>query len=171
MIFLLLFLPACQPFASGAEITNIVVKNDGEDLFIDLTVQGVFTNEMKKALLSGIPVSFTFKVILYKVNDFWFNEKVAGIITSRKIQFDALKNEYRITRSWEKTGPLVVKKFDKACLLMSQIDSLKITSFNRLKKGEHYQLRVKSELNEKKFPFAGFPWEFETDWYTINFIY
>ena len=171
LIFLILFLLTSRIFASGAELTNIVVKNDRENLLIDLTIQGVFTNEMKKAMLSGIPVKFTFKVILYKVNDFWFNEKVAGITTSHKIQFDALKNDYRITRSWEKTGPLVVKKFDKACLLMSEIASLKITHFNRLKKGEHYQLRVKSELDEKKFPFAGFPWEFETDWYTVNFIY
>ena len=171
LIFFILFLLASQTFASGAELTNIVVKNDGEDLFIDLMIQGVFTNEMKKALISGIPVSFTFIVILYKVNDFWFNEKEAGITTSHKIQFDALKNDYRITRSWEKTGPLVVKKFDKACLLMSEIASLKITHFNRLKKGEHYQLRVKSEINEAEFPFAGFPWEFETDWYTLNFIY
>ena len=171
LIFFILFLPAGQTFASGAELTNIVVKNDGENLFIDLTVQGVFTNEMKKALLSGIPVSFTFIVMLYKVNDFWFDKKVAGTTTSHKTQYDALENEYRITRSWEETGPLVVKDFDEAGLLMSQIGSLKIIPFTRLKKGEHYQLRVKSELNEKKYPFAGFPWEFETDWYTLNFIY
>ena len=171
LIFLLLFLPSGQPFASGAEITNIVVKNDGEDLFIDLTVQGVFTNEMTKALLSGIPVSFTFIVILCKANDFWFDKKVASTTTSHKIQYDALKDEYRIIRSWKKIGPLMVKNFDKAALLMSQIASLKIIPYTRLKKGEQYQLRVKSELNETEFPFAGFPWEFETDWYTINFIH
>jgi len=57
------------------------------------------------------------------------------------------------------------------CLIFLIFFLLRITPFNSLKKGEHYQLRVKSELNEKKFPFAGFPWEFETDWYTINFIY
>ena len=155
--FLLLSLPASQTFASGAELTNIVVKNDGEDLFIDLTVQGVFTNEMKKALLSGIPVSFTFIVILYKVNDFWFDKKVASTTTSHKIQYDALKNEYRIIRSWEETGPLVVKDFDEAGLLMSQIGSLKISPFNRLKKNEHYQLRVKSELDKKNSLLPAFP--------------
>ena len=171
VIFLILFLSLGQIFAIGAELTNIVVKNDREDLVIDLTIQGVFTNEMKKALLSGIPVSFTFMVILYKVNDFWFDEKAASTTTNHKIQYDALKNEYRIARSWEETGPLVEKNFDKACLLMTQIDSLKIIPLNKLKQGDHYQLRVKSELNEKNFPFAGFPWEFETDWYTINFIY
>ena len=95
LIVLIFFLLTDQTSASGAELTNIVVKNDRENLLIDLTIQGVFTNEMKKAMLSGIPVKFTFKIILYKVNDFWFNEKVAGITTSHKIQFDALKNESR----------------------------------------------------------------------------
>ena len=171
LMLLTIFFLAGQTFASGAELTNIVVKNDGEDLFIDLMIQGVFTNEMKKALLSGIPVSFAFIVILYKVNDFWFDKKVASATTNHKIQYDASKNDYRITRSWEKKAPLVVKDFDEAGLLMSQIGSLKIVPFTKLKKGEHYQLRVKSELNEKKFPFAVFPWEFETDWYTLNFIY
>lgn len=171
LLFLTLFFLVSQTFASGVELTNIVVKNDGGNLVIDLTIQRVFTNEMEKALLSGIPVSFTFIVILYKVNEFWFDKKVASTTTSHKIQYDALKNEYRVTRSWEKTGPLLVKNFDKAGLLMSQIASLKIIPDNRLKKGDHYQLRVKSELNETEFPFAGFPWEFETDWYTINFIY
>ena len=71
LIFFILFIPAGQAFASGAELTNIVVKNDGQDLFIDLTIQGVFTNELKKALISGMPVSFTFIVILYKYKDFW----------------------------------------------------------------------------------------------------
>jgi len=171
LLLLILFLLVSQTFVFGAELTNIVVKNIREDLLIDLTIQGVFTIEMKEALISGIPVNFTVIVILYKVNDFWFNKKVASTATSHKIQYDILKKEYRIRRSWEKEGPLVVKNFDKAGLLMSQIGSLKITPFNRLKKGEHYQLRVKSELDEKNFPFAGFPWEFETDWYTINFIY
>jgi hypothetical protein len=138
---------------------------------MDLTIQGVFTNEMKEALLSGISVNITVIVILYKVNDFWFNKKVASTTTSHKIEYDILKKEYRIRRSWEKRGSFVVKNFEKAGLLMSQIGSLNITPFNRLKKCEHYQLRVKSELDEKKFPFAGLPWEFETDWYTINFIY
>ena len=32
-------------------------------------------------------------------------------------------------------------------------------------------LRVKSEPGENKAHFTGFPWEFETDWYTLNFIY
>ena len=171
LILVIHFLEICPVFASEAELTNLVVKNTQDDLLIDLKIKGVFTEDMREAVLSGIPVSFTFLINLYEVHDFWFDKKIASIATNHKIQYDALKKEYRIMRSWGKIDPLVTKNFEKARLLMSEIDGLKVIPLTRIKKGKHYQLRVKSELNEKKIPFSGFPWEFETDWYTINFIY
>ena len=72
---------------------------------------------------------------------------------------------------WEKGIPLVVKDFEIAQSLFSEIKGFDVMPLKRLKKGQHYQLRIKSELSKKKLPFTGFPWEFETDWYTIIFIY
>ena len=157
--------------ASGAELTNIVVKNSRNNLLISLAIKGVFTDEMKAALLKGIPISFSFMVILYEVNPFWLDKKIAKVKTIHRIKYDTLKNEYSIKRSWDKTGPLAIKNFEKARILISEIENLKIASFTSLEKGKHYQLRVKSELIDKQFLFSKFPWEFETDWYTINFIY
>ena len=171
LIHVICFLLMCPHFASGAELTNIVVKNSRDNLLINLTIKGVFTDEMKVALLKGIPVSFSFLVFLYEANPFWFDKKIAKVKTIHKIKYDTLKNEYSIKRSWDKTGPLAIKNFEKARILISEIENLKIASFTSLEKGKHYQLRVKSELIDKKFPFSRFPWEFETDWYTINFIY
>lgn len=171
LIFAIPFLLTSLAFASGAELTNLVVKNTKDDLLIDIKIKGVFTNEMREALLNGMPISFTFLVILYEVHDFWFDTKLAHKTTNHKIQYDALKKEYRIIREWENAGPMVVKNFENARLIISEINSLKVIPLTWIKKGNHYQLRVKSELNGKKFPFSGFPWEFETDWYTINFIY
>lgn len=165
------FLPLGAADALGAELTNLVTKNNQEYLLIDLKIKGVFTNEMRVALLSGIPVSFTVLVNLYEVHDFSFDAKLAHIATNHKIQYDVLKKEYRIMREWEETGPLVVKEFENARLLISEINSLKILPLADLKKGKHYQLTVKSELIDKKFHIFSLPWEFETDWYTINFIY
>ena len=84
-IFGLLFLSTSMAFASGVELTNLVIKNNREDLLIDLRINGIFTNEMRAALLSGIPVSFTILVILYEVHDFWFDEKVVSRNTLHKI--------------------------------------------------------------------------------------
>ena len=65
----------------------------------------------------------------------------------------------------------VVKDFEKAQSLFSEIKGFDVISLKKLKKGTHYQLRIKSELSEYKAHLSGLPWKFETDWYTINFIY
>lgn len=171
LLFGIFFLLTSFAFASGAELTNLVIKNTQDDLVIDLKINGVITEEMKAAVLNGISVSLTFFILLYEVHDFWFDKKITSITTTHKIQYDALKKEYRITRSWEKTDPLVLKNFEKARQLISEINSLKIIPIAKLKKGKQYQLKAKSELNDKNYLFSSFPWEFETDWYTINFIY
>lgn len=66
---------------------------------------------------------------------------------------------------------MATKDFGTARSLFSEIKGLDVISRERLKKGKHYQLRVKSQIGEDKIHFTGFPWEFETDWYTLNFTY
>lgn len=168
---LFFFLLTRSAFASGAELTNLVVKSTHADLLMDLELKGVFTNEMKDALLRELPVSFNFFITFYEVYDYWFDKKIANLTILHKIEYDASKKEYRVTRSWEKVGPLVTRNFLKARVLMSEIVGLKVIPLTRLKRDKHYQINVKSELNEKRLLLFNFPWEFETDWYTINFIY
>jgi hypothetical protein len=174
LIFLMigmLWLPSGQVYAAQAELTNLVIRNSTTDLLISLKIKGVFTKEMQDALEKGIPVSFTFLIALYEVHNWWFDEKMADLKTVHSIHFDALKKEYQVARAWDLSAPKVLSNFENARILMSEIGGLKIVSLSQLKKGGHYQLRVKSELHEKKYRLFSFPWEFETDWYTINFIY
>ena len=171
ILFSVLFFMTALAFASGVELTNLVIKNMHDRLALDLKINGIFTEEMKAAILSGIPVSFTFSILLYQVHDFWFDKRITNITTIHKIQYDTLKKEYSIIRTWEKAGASMVLNFEKARQLISEINSLEVIPLKSLKKGKHYQLKVKSELNDRNYFFSRLPWEFETDWYTINFIY
>ncbi|MGD8975932.1 MAG: DUF4390 domain-containing protein, partial [Desulfobacterales bacterium] len=105
LIGFIFFLLTSLDFASGAELTNLVVKSTQEDLLMNLKLEGVFTNEMKDALLREFPVSFNFFIILYEVYDYWFDKKIANQTIIHKIEYDAPKKEYRVIRSWEKVGP------------------------------------------------------------------
>ena len=171
IVLCILILSTGTGVASEAELTNIVIRNLNDDLVIDLRVKGVFSEEMKEAVFSGVPVNFTFLIRLDEVRDFWFDRKVAGLKTMHQIKYDLLKNEFQITRAWEKGGSLVVKDQQAAQAAISEVKGLAVLPLAKLKNGRNYQLRVKSELHDKKFHFWSFPWEFETDWYIINFIY
>ena len=174
-IFLLLHAPAS---AEDARLTNITVSNTRDDLLLSLSVEGAFREEMKQAILSGVPATFSFFVSLNRVRNFWLDAEFSDIEVTHTIQYDNLKKEFTTSRSWEGENTRVTKSFEEAQRLMSEINSLKIIPLNKLEKGEQYQLRVKAEFSKKTLPlylhyvlFFVSLWDFETDWYTIDFIY
>jgi hypothetical protein len=171
LVFFVLLLATNTVFSGDAQLTNMIVRNNSDKIQVDLLIKGIFTEEMTAAVSKGIPVNLTFLILLYEVRDYWFDEKKVSKKAMHEVRFDLLKKEYRIRRSWEKKTPLVVKDFEKAQSLFSEIKGFDVIALKRLKKGKHYQLRIKSELSENNAHLSGLPWEFDTDWYTINFIY
>ncbi len=167
----ILYLLANSTRLSGAELANLVVRNSGDQLLIDIKLKGIFTNVMKAAVSKGIPIDIVFSVSLYEVHNFWLDKRLIRKTAYHQIRFDTLKKEYWIRRSWEKQGAIAEKDSEDAQRILSEIKGLNVIPLKRLEKGVHYQLRIKSELKDRSYPFSETPWEFETDWYTINFIY
>ena len=165
-------------FAQEAGLTNIIVTNTRDDLLLYLNVEGAFKAKMKTAILSGVPATFSFFTNLYQVRDLWFDKKIAHIKVTHSIKYNNLKKEFFIRRSWESSEPIVTQSFEEAQKLMTEIDSLKMIPLGKLEKGRQYQIRAKAELNKLTLPFYLHYilffislWDFETDWYTIDFIY
>ena len=141
-------------------------------------VQGAFTDKMKNAVLTGVPITFSFFINLYQVRNLWLDKKIASLKITHTLKYDSLKKEYVIKRSWNGDKNLSAESIEEAQRLMTDIDSLKITELRNLKKGQQYQIRAKAELSKKTLPFYLHYvlffvslWDFETDWYTVDFIY
>jgi len=172
---LLLIVPHAG-YAQDATLTNITVSNTQDDLLLFLNLEGAFREEMKQAILSGAPSTFSYFAKLNRVRSLWFDKDIADLEATHTIVYDNLKKEFTVTRSWKDNNPEVTKSFDEAKKWMTEIDSLKIIPLNRLERGEQYQLRVKAEVSKKTLPlylhyilFFVSLWDFETDWYTIDF--
>ncbi len=177
-IIFLVLLNSVTGYTAEAKLTDIIVTNTRDDLLLYLAVDGAFRPEMEEAVLSGVPTTFSFFISLHKHRSFWFDKKLIDLTVTHTIKFDRLKNKFSITRSWEKTPPTVTGSFDHAKELMTHVDSLKVIPLNKLVKGQQYQIRTKAELNKLKLPlylhyvlFFVSLWDFETDWYTVDFIY
>ena len=175
-ILILLAQPAAM--AQEARLTNVIVTNTRDDLLLYLSVDGAFTEQIQEAVLSGVPVTFSFLTRLYEVRDMWFDAGIADVRVTHTIKYENLKKEFTVQRSWEGDKPVVTRSLAEAQRLMTEIDSLKVVSLGRLEKGKQYQIRAKAELSKLTLPFylhyvlffVSF-WDFETDWYTIDFIY
>ena len=174
----LLFIVPKTAYAQDATLTNITVSNTQDDLLLFLNLEGAFREEMKKAILSGVPSTFSFFAKLNRVRSLSFDRAIADLEVTHTIIYDNLKKEFTVTRSWKDDNPEVTKSFNEAKKWMTEINSLKIIPLNRLEKGEQYQLRVKAEVSKKTLPlylhyilFFVSLWDFETDWYTIDFSF
>jgi hypothetical protein len=178
LLLILLFVVPHAGFTQDAILTNITVSNTRDDLLLYLNLEGAFREEMKNAILSGVPATFSFFAKLNRTRNFWFDQTIADIEVTHTIVYDNLKKEFTVKRSWKEGNPEITKSFKEAQKWMTEINSLKLIPLNRLKKGEQYQLRVKAEVSKKTLPFYLHYilffvslWDFETDWYAIDFIY
>jgi hypothetical protein len=180
-IFLVVFLILAGhglSMAKDAKLANIIVTNTRDDLLIYLSVEGAFTQKMEEAIDRGVPASFSFFVNLYRKRGMWFDKKMADLTITHTIKYNSLKKEYAVSRSWDGNSPVVVQSLEAAKKLMSEIDSLKVIPLDQLEKGEQYQIQAKAKLSRVTLPyylhyvlFFLSLWDFETDWYTIDFIY
>ncbi|MCF6247556.1 MAG: DUF4390 domain-containing protein [Desulfobacula sp.] len=162
----------------NAVIENIKLANTRDDLLTYFDVKEAFTEKTRQAILNGIPTVFSFYVTLYQTGGSWFDKKIADIQVKSTIKYNPLKKEFSIHRPWKKEDTVVTQSFEEAQFLMTEIDNLTIIPLNKLIKGNKYQLKIKAELDKVTLPlslhyvffFVSF-WDFETNWYLINFTY
>ena len=174
--FLLSFPSPLQ--AAEATLSDIIVTNTQEDLLVFFDIKGCFTREMEEAILNGIPTTFTIVIKLYRTRTAWIDASIASITLEHTIKYDSLKNEFRVTRSEEDNTELVVKDFEAAKRAMAEIRNIRVVPLKKLQDRGKYQLRVKAELEKVRLPlylhyvlFFVSLWDFETDWYSVDFIY
>jgi hypothetical protein len=133
---------------------------------------------MNSAIMNGIPTKFTFIVKLYEVRNAWFDREIADIKLTHTIEYNSLKNEFRLSLPEQNKEEVNTKDFDEAKELVADVVALKVARLDELKRGLIYQLRMKAELDKIELPFyLNYVffflslWDFETDWYSVIFRY
>ncbi|MBS0014668.1 MAG: DUF4390 domain-containing protein [Desulfobacterales bacterium] len=182
ILLAVVLIPAMVPAGAAAQkarLTDMVVSNTRDDLLLFVTVKGAFTEQMKQAVLNGIPTSFSFIVRLEKSNVFVLpNTLVAEKKVTHTIKYESLKKQFVVRRSWEENRTLTTDSFEKARQWMSEIKSLRIAAIDRLQEGKKYRIRAKARLDTVELPFYlnyvfffVSLWDFETNWHSIEFGY
>jgi hypothetical protein len=176
---LIIALAWCLPAAADeVQLSDIIVTNTRDDLLIYMTIEGAFTEKMEAAILSGVPTAFTFYVELFRKRSFWLDKQIADLSVTHTVKYDTLNREFLVTRSWGNNEPLTIATLDEVKQLMSDLSGLKVLRLAELEKGRQYQLRAKAQMRKVTLPFHMHHilfflslWDFETDWYAIDFIY
>jgi len=178
IIFLIVSFLTTPAWSDEARLTDIVVTNTKDDILIYFTVRDCFTVEMNRAIENGINTTFTFFVRLYEIRDFSLDKMIADLKVSHDIQYDNLKKIYKVRLSERNDKPIFVQDFNEAKELMSEIVELRVAELSNLRRGSRYKVSMMAELDTIRLPFYLHYvlfflslWDFETDWYTVEFRY
>jgi hypothetical protein len=183
--FFFLFFPAvltvwpavCIAAPNKAEISNIEIDKKGKNLEVSFSLVDCFNSDMEEAILDGVPTTFRILVSVEKPS-LILKSKIADFALRHTISYNRLNNEFQVDLPEHPQKILVTRSFDEAKKLMSTVEGLPIIPTNRLIKDQEYYLNVKAELSKVELPlffryilFWVSLWDFETEWYTIVFLY
>jgi hypothetical protein len=169
---------AVPAMAKEAYLSDFVVTNTRDHLLIYFKVNNCFTPEMNNAIESGIETTFTFFVQINEKRDLIWDKKIADLEVNHSIKYDSLKKTYTVRFSEDNNREVTARTFEEAKKLMAEIVALKVVPMHQLKKGKRYQLQMMAQLDKIRLPFYLHYvffflslWDFETDWYAVDFRY
>ncbi len=172
LIFLLfLFILPGPAYSKEAKMENLRVGIDQKNLFISFDLKDGFTEDIKEAVLSGIPTTFSFFIEIYKKRTFWTDKRIASLKFSRHCKYDPLKDEFQIFREENSTNYLYLKDVNEVKEVMTSADKIAVAPLFLFSNDEDYRIRVKAELDTVDLPFplnyllffVSF-WDYETPW-------
>jgi hypothetical protein len=178
LLWLVALLMTASAWAEEARLTDIVVTSAGDDVLVYFRVADCFTEDMKRAIENGITTTFTFFITLNEIKRLQWDEELADLKISHSVIYDNLKKVYQVKIPERSDEMISVTDFLEAKNLMSKIVGFKLTDSSKLQEGKRYQVRMMAELDKIRLPlyldyvfFFLSLWDFETDWYTVDFKY
>ena len=143
--------------AGGQErpiLDEITLTHTDQEVLLYSSLRGAFRGELIEAIESGLPITITFYMKLYRKRGLWFDEEVLSKTIKHVVKYDTLKNEYRISAINGLFSSIKVTKHQPTMeRWMSEIDGQPLIPFHLLQRGEAYYVKVMADLKAVKSPF------------------
>ncbi len=161
-----------------ATIEELTATTSETHLILFGTLKNSFNSEMIEVLHSGIPLHFTFYIELYKAAENWPDEMISSITFQHTMEFDTLKESYKVTLEEEKNKTHTFRSLFEAQKVINEINGAKVVELGQLIPDNLYKIRIKADLYRKTLPLSLHNilpflswWDVKTDWQTIEFKY
>lgn len=164
--------------AQEAAIVDLVVANSQTDLLVFFSIEDAFSPDLIEGVQHGIPITFTFEVLLDLARKGWLDKSIANGSFEHTLTYDNLKKEYTIRQSELGEEIRVTDDFQKAQRLMCEANGIKVLPLKNLIPDRYYTISVKATLEKTTLPlnfhyiipFSEF-WDLKTDWTKVEFLY
>jgi hypothetical protein len=148
-----------------------VLTHTDHEVLLHIDLQGV-RQEILEAIATGIPITVTYDMRLYRKRGLWFDEEVFSKIIKHIVKYDALKKQYSVSEINGLFSSIRVTKYEPTMVRwMSAIEGQPLIPFHLLQPGEEYSVKVMADVKAVKspFPLSHIPflaslWDTGTSW-------
>jgi hypothetical protein len=153
-----LLLTAATLAAAGSEvrITPVVAESR---VYANFAAPSVFSDGVRTAIQSGLPMTFTYVAELRRTSALWFDKTVASAALASTVKFDTLTGAYQVSKSrdgkvhWSQQ----TKVEDEMRLWVTEFERVLLTETSRLEGGGDYYVRVRARDSLPR-GFSLWPW-------------
>lgn len=160
LLALLAFFFTAAPVYAQPAIVNIEIGSTENLVTVNARLIDGFTSSILEAIESGIPMTFTYKIELRKINVLWADSLVSDNTIQNTVHYDSLKKNYRFSSIGKNVQRRVITRESNLYQnLMLALEDIPIASLAKLNPDEQYYIRVKADLETDRF------------WFPFNYIF
>jgi Domain of unknown function (DUF4390) len=150
----------------------LVLTHTDHEVLLHIELQGVFRRDILEAIETGIPITVSYHLRLYRKRRVWFDEEVLAKTIKHMVKYDALKKQYRVNEINGLFSSIKVTEHEPTMVRwMSVIEGQPLIPFHLLQPAEEYYVKAMADVKAVKSPFAlshvpflGGLWDTGTPW-------
>jgi len=153
-----------------AVLLGVVVRADGQDLsvtplardgqvLVSFELNEGLTQEVRDAIQSGLPTSFSYELELRRGTATWFDRTIAGVTITATVRFDNLTRRYQMSRTLdgrvEDARP--TEDQDAVRRWMTRFEHVPVSTTSALEANGEYYIRVRARTQPRS-TWSIWPW-------------
>ena len=144
--------------ADADDVTVLPIARDGQVL-VTLDLTDGFTADVRDAIQSGLPTTFSFEVELRRGTAIWFDRTVAAVTITATVRFDNLTRRYQMSRTFDGHVEDARPTEDQEAVSrwMTHFDRIPVAPTSTLEANGEYYLRVRAHTRPRNTWFF-WPW-------------
>ncbi len=160
------------PLGEAAQIVDLVSLVRGGNLHVSFRVEDGFTEEIERAIETGLEVSFRYNVELKRVRSIWLDALIAKRQVRTMVSYDNLTKRYSLTREidGEIDRTAVVADADAMRRFMTSVEALSVFEVSVMEPNDEYYLRVNGVMKDRNL-LLFIPWDVSAGWKESHFTY
>jgi hypothetical protein len=145
--------------ADVPDITVTPIARDGQVL-VSFELSDGFTADVRDAIQSGLPTTFSYEVELRRGTSIWFDRTVASVTITATVRFDNLTRRYQMSHAIdgrvEDAKP--AEQLDAVREWMTKFERVPLSKTSALEANGEYYVRVRAHTHPRNAWFF-WPWD------------